>query len=96
LLGYLGSFTKPKRYGQKEIDMFLYIIEKEYPKLTPTDSRHIAAFIHKKKILKKIENPEEKKFLASKLEAIEEAIIAYTPSQNLPLNKQEYVFEVDT
>lgn len=96
LLGYLGSFTKPKRYGRKEIDMFLYIIEKEYQKLTPTDSRHIAAFIHKKKIVKKIENSEERKFLESKLEAIEEAIIAYTTPKNLPLNTQKYVFEIDT
>lgn len=79
LIKKLWIFTKRKKYGIKKIDMFLYIIDKEYNKLLqPSDRWHIAAFIDIEKIPKVIQSKKEKEFFAYIQKDVEEIINIYT------------------
>jgi len=83
---YLWSFTKKKKYGYKEVDMFLYITNKEPWQLQPTDKRHIAAFIEIDKVIDTMENKEEKIFFSSIKQEIKDILIEHKKLDILPLN----------
>ncbi len=93
---YLGSFLKKKDYGFKEVDMFLYILTKDYPNLKPTDKRHIAAFVELEKAEKYMQNQEEKKFFLKIKDEITQALLAYKEHNNALLEEKNIdVTEVD-
>lgn len=88
LIKHLWIFTKRKKYGIKKIDMFLYIIDKEYNKLLqPSDKWHIAAFIDISKIPNVIQSKKEKDFFSYIQKDIEEIINMYTNNTLLITDK---------
>ncbi len=92
---HLWSFLKKKEYGFKETDMFLYILTKEYPKLNPTDKRHIAAFIDLHNAENYIQNEEEKKFFLHIKDEIIQTLLAHKDIDLLSMKENTDVTEVD-
>lgn len=83
----LWTFTKNKRYGLKEVEMFLYTTQQKISKLEPTDTRHIAAFIDIAEAPKLMQSKEEKAFLLSVQEEIEKVLTNYDKIHHLPITE---------
>ncbi len=95
LIQRLWMFKKQKKYGFKEIEMFLYTLHKEYPEVNPTDKRHIAAFIDLEKVVEYIQNKDEKEFLISIQHEIQKILKAHKKITTLPVNETVDVIEID-
>ena len=92
---HLWSFLKQKRYGFKEVDMFLYILTKEYSELKPTDKRHIAAFVDFHKAERYMQNREEKEFFLKVKDEILQTLLAHKDIDLLSMKENTDVTEVD-
>jgi hypothetical protein len=92
---HLWSFLKQKQYGFKKVEMFLYVLTKEYLELNPTDKRHIAAFIDLHKAEEYMQNEEEKKFFLKVKDEILQTLLAHKDRDILSIKKQKNVPQVD-
>jgi len=95
VLQQLWSFIKTKKYGYKEVYMLLWTTHKKHKGLKPTDSRHIAAFIDIQKVPEILQSEEEKTFLWSIQEEIQEILNTYN-NETLPIKNIGNVIKVDT
>lgn len=92
---YLGKYTKQKKYGTKEIDMFLYILTKEYEILEPTDKRHIATYIDIHQVEKYMQNEDEKAFFIQIKNEIIQTFLAYQDIDPLSMQSTTDVTQID-